>query len=284
MTMAHPRTPNDKARLLRSLHDGDHPLVLPNAWDAAGAALIAGAGARAVATTSGGVAWSLGRADGQQLTRREAADAVRRIAGAVDVPVTADIEGGYGPGPEDVAATVRAVLDAGAVGVNLEDSQAPGGPLFDAEAQAGRIRAAREAATASGVPDLVINARTDVFLFAVGDPADRLDAVRRRARAYVKAGADCLFVPGLLDLAALEGLAKDLPVPVNAMAVPGGPAIADLAAAGVRRISVGTTLAQVAYGAVRRAAAELVTSGTFDGCEGALEFPEANSLFDRPGR
>jgi 2-methylisocitrate lyase-like PEP mutase family enzyme len=273
---------NGKARLLRSLHDGES-LVLPNAWDAASAALIASAGARAVATTSGGVAWSLGHPDGQQLTRQDMADAVRRVVAAVDIPVTADVEGGYGPAPEDVEATVKAVLDAGAVGINLEDSQAPGGPLFDVEVQSRRIRAAREAATVYGVSDFVINARTDVFLFEVGDPVGRLDDVRRRARAYAEAGADCLFVPGLLDLTALETLSKDVPVPVNAMAVPGGPGIAELAAAGVRRISVGTTLAQVAYGAVRRAAAEILTSGAFEDCAGALEFLEANSLFDRSG-
>ncbi|SCK55808.1 isocitrate lyase/phosphoenolpyruvate mutase family protein [Streptomyces sp. WMMB 322] len=279
------RTLNDKARLLRSLHDvqDGEALVLPNAWDAAGAALIAGAGARAVATTSGGIAWSLGRPDGQHLTRQEMAEALRRIVAAVDVPVTADVEGGYGPAPGDVRTTVEAVIEAGAAGINLEDSRAPGGPLFDPGAQARRITAARRAAAAGAVPDLVVNARTDVFLAEIGAPEGRLDEVLRRGLAYAGAGADCLFVPGLLDAASLKALAHELPMPVNAMAVPGGPDIAELAAAGVRRISVGATLAQVAHGALRRAAAGIL-AGTFEDCAGALEFAEVDSLFDRSGR
>lgn len=134
-----------KAETLRALH-GSGVLVLANAWDAGSAAVIAAAGAKAVATTSGGIAWSLGRTDGHGLAREEMVEQVRRIAGAVDLPVTADIEGGYGPTPQDVAATVEAVVGAGAVGVNLEDSRAPGGPLFTAEEQAERLRAARAAA------------------------------------------------------------------------------------------------------------------------------------------
>jgi 2-methylisocitrate lyase-like PEP mutase family enzyme len=130
-----------KATALRALQT-DGVLVLPNAWDAASAALIAAGGARAIATTSAGVSWSLGRPDGQNLTRAEMVDAVARIAAAVDLPVSADVEGGYGPAAEDVAQTVAAVIDAGAVGINLEDSRAPGGPLFEGEGQAVRIRAA----------------------------------------------------------------------------------------------------------------------------------------------
>ncbi|MFG3253491.1 isocitrate lyase/phosphoenolpyruvate mutase family protein [Streptomyces sp. NPDC048172] len=269
---------NDRCRALRALHE-EGTLVLPNVWDAASAALVAASGARAVATTSGGVAWSLGRADGQALTREEAAAAVARIAAAVDVPVTADVEGGYGPAPEDVAATVAAVAGAGAAGINLEDSRAPGGPLFTPAEQAERLRAARTAAVEAGVPDLVVNARTDVVLFGIGEPESRLDAVRERAAAYAEAGADCLFVPGLLDLEALSALAAEGPLPVNAMAVPGGPDVAALRAAGVRRVSTGTALAQAAYGTVRRAAAEVLDKGTYGECEGGLEYGELNGLF-----
>jgi len=186
-----------KAAALRSLHE-DGIFVLPNAWDAGSAAMIAAAGAPVIATTSAGVSWSLGRQDGQRLSRPEATDAVRRIADAVDVPVTADIEGGYGSDPGAVAATVAAMTGAGAVGINLEDSGRPGGGLFDAATQAARIRAARAAATDAGLPELVINARTDVFLFEIGEPAGRLGDVLARAAAYAEAGADSLFVPGLL--------------------------------------------------------------------------------------
>lgn len=271
-------SPNDRARLLRSYHDG-RGLVLANAWDAGSAVVIADAGALAIATTSAGVAWAVGRPDGQHLTRDDMVQAVRRIVDAVDLPVTADVEGGYGPAPQDVEATVEATLAAGAVGMNLEDSRDVGGPLFSLEEQSERLRAARQAALASDAPDMVINARTDVFLFAIGEPAGRLDEVRRRAEGYAEAGADCLFVPGLLDLAALESLVTTLPLPVNAMAGPGGPGVAELRSAGVQRISVGPTIAQVAYTAARLAARELFTSGTYGACEGAAGFAELNALF-----
>ncbi|MHC0429398.1 isocitrate lyase/PEP mutase family protein [Streptomyces sp. O3] len=269
-----------KAEALRALH-ADGVFVLPNAWDAGSAALIARAGAKAVATTSGGVSWSLGHPDGQRLSRDEMAEQVRRIAAAVDVPVTADVEGGYGPAPEDVAATVEAVVAAGAAGVNLEDSKAVGGPLFTADEQADRLRAARAAAERAGLPELVLNVRTDVFLFQIGEPDARLDDVLARASAYADAGADCLFVPGLVDLDTLSALVKQSPLPVNVMAGPGAPAVAELASAGVRRVSVGTALTQAAYSAAERAATELLTEGTYGELDGALDFGAVNSVFTR---
>src|SRR5579859_43674 len=180
----------NRAKQFRSLHQGPELLVLPNAWDAASAALIAGAGARAVATTSGGIAWSQGWPDGQRITLEAMARVVEQIVATIDVPVTADMEGGYGSSAADVEAAVAAAVGAGAVGLNLEDSQAPGGALFSLEVQAERLRAAREAAERCEVPDLVVNARTDVFLFQVGEPEGRLDEVRRRGEAYAQAGAD----------------------------------------------------------------------------------------------
>ncbi|ROR43557.1 isocitrate lyase/PEP mutase family protein [Kitasatospora cineracea] len=276
----------EHAATLRALVAADAPLLLPNAWDAGSAAVIAAAGAAAIATTSGGVSWSAGRGDGQGLDRAAMAEAVRRIAAAVDVPVTADVEGGYGPAPEDVAETVRAVVAAGAVGVNLEDSAAPGGPLFTVAEQSARLRAARAAAAEAGLPGLLVNARTDVHLFGVGPADGRPAEVVRRAEAYAAAGADSLFVPGLLDLAALKELTAASPLPVNAMAVPGGPTVAELAAAGVRRISLGTALAQAAYTAAHRAATELLGTGTYGALGGALDYGTLNGLLAgrRPGR
>ncbi|MEU4622705.1 isocitrate lyase/phosphoenolpyruvate mutase family protein [Actinoplanes sp. NPDC023801] len=268
---------NAKARRFRELCNGPI-LVLPNVWDAAGAALAVRAGATAVATTSGGVAWSLGRPDGQGTGREEMAQAVRRIAAAVDVPVTADMEGGYGPGPEDVAATVRAAIDAGAAGINLEDSQADG-TLVTPERQAERIRAGREAADAAGVPDFFINARTDVFLFRVGAEAGRTDDVAARAGSYAKAGADGLFVPGVLDLDVLTRLVAAVALPVNVMAGKGGPSVTELAAVGVRRVTVGTAIAQAAYGLAERAMRELLGAGTCDSLEPELTYSELNALF-----
>ena len=275
--MAVPDSQRAKATTLSSLH-GSGIFVLPNAWDAGSAAMIAAAGARAIATTSAGVSWSLGRPDGQHLTPSEMTGVVARIAAAVDLPVTADIEGGYGSDPDAVAATVRAVIDAGAVGINLEDSGAPGGGLFAVADQAGRLAAARAAAGA-GLPELVINARTDVFLFGIGEPAGRLDDVIARAAAYAEAGADSLFVPGLLDLDILAALTGKVSLPVNVMVGPGAPDVAALRAAGVRRVSLGQAIAQAAYTLARKAAAEALTAGTYDTIAGADPFGDINGAF-----
>ncbi|MCP2340691.1 isocitrate lyase/PEP mutase family protein [Actinomadura rupiterrae] len=258
---------------LRRLHES--LLVLPNAWDAASAAAVVHAGARAVATTSAGIAWAQGQADGHKLERAEMAEAVRRICAVVDVPVTADIENGYGEAPSDVALTVAEVVGAGAVGVNLEDSRSFQEPLHTIDEQAERIRAAREAATSAGVPDLVINARTDGYFLQVGEESARFDDVLARAAAYAEAGADCLFVPGLLDLTVLKELVAASPLPVNAMADPSGPTVAELAGAGVRRVSVGASLQLSAYAAAHQAAAQLLAHGTFDGFTDPTEVASA---------
>jgi len=274
------RTQQDSAGKLRALHAAG-VLVLPNAWDAGSAAVIALAGAQAIATTSGGIAWSVGRHDGQGLTRAEMIQRIREIVAAVTIPVTADIEGGYGPGPEDVALTAEAAIAAGAVGVNIEDSHAPGGPLFDPAEQAERIQAARVASASAGLPGLFINARTDVFLYGIGAPQARLDHVLTRSSAYAKAGADGLFVPGLTDLQAITELAEASPLPVNVMAGPGAPPVAELAAAGVRRVSIGTAITQAAYTLANRTAANLLTTGSYAELEEALDFGTINSLFAR---
>ena len=268
------------ARKLRELHAAG-VLILPNAWDAGSATVIALAGAQAIATTSGGIAWSLGRRDGQRLSRAEMIERIREIVAAVTIPVTADIEGGYGPGHQDVAVTVNEVIAAGAVGVNIEDSRAPGGPLFDPAEQAARIQAARAASAAAGLPELFINARTDVFLYGIGAPQTRLEHVLARSSAYAAAGADSLFVPGLTDLQVITELAGASPLPVNVMAGPGAPLAAELAAAGVRRVSVGTAIAQAAYTLAKRTATELFTTGSYAELEEALDFGTINSLFAR---
>ncbi|MFI5497250.1 isocitrate lyase/phosphoenolpyruvate mutase family protein [Actinoplanes sp. NPDC051859] len=254
----------------------------PNAWDAASASLVARAGAAAVATTSGGIARSLGLPDREALTRQQMVAAVHRICAAVDVPVTADIEGGYGDTPEDVAATVRATIEAGAAGINVEDSHAGHGTLRPRDEQTRRLQAARHAATAAGLPQLMINARTDVYLLNAIAPASHFDEVMIRASAYAEAGADCLFVPGLSDLATLSALAAASALPVNAMAGPTGPTIGELAAAGVRRVSVGTSIAQAAYGLVELATRELLKSGTYRALDTAVGYAELNALWEAP--
>jgi 2-methylisocitrate lyase-like PEP mutase family enzyme len=176
---------------------------------------------------------------------------------------------------------MTAVIGAGAVGINLEDSRAPGGPLFEREAD--RIRAARAAAAVAGLPELVINARTDVYLFGIGPEAGRLDDVLSREHAYATAGADSLFVPGLLHLDTLAEPASRVALPVNAMAGPGAPGVDELRAVGVRRISVGQAIAQAAYSLARRAAAEVVGKGTFGVLADADSFGDVNGAFQPAG-
>lgn len=264
------------AELFADLHQPGTPLLLPNAWDVASAATVVRAGARAVATTSAGVAWSLGVPDGADLGAERAAAAIERIAAAVAVPVSADIEAGYGPAPEDVAATMTAVVQAGAVGVNLEDRTGqPEAPLFDPAEQAARIAAARAAADTLGVRAW-INARTDLWLAGVGDPDKRLDLALERAEAYAAAGADSLFVPGLVDPAALAELAAG-PLPIAVMVWAGAPTVAELAAAGVCRISLGSAIAQAAYAVAARAATELLTAGTYNSTAESLPYGDLNA-------
>ncbi|QDQ14701.1 isocitrate lyase/PEP mutase family protein [Streptomyces spectabilis] len=272
----------DTATAFRDLHVPGSPLVLPNAWDALSARLVETAGAAAVATTSAGLAWALGAGDGDRLTRDQALGAVARIVDAVSVPVTADIESGYAEDPAGVADTVRAVLAAGAVGVNIEDGRYAGGePLRPLAEQAGRIAAARGAADAAGVP-LFVNARVDTYLRGVGEEAqERLALTLERAAAFLDAGADGVFVPGVVDPETVEALVAKVDGPLNVMAGPGAPPVARLAALGVARISVGSGIAQAAHALVRGAARELLTQGTYGSLEGGLDFGELDRLFGR---
>lgn len=270
---------SENAARFRALHD-QRPLVLPNAWDAASARIIELAGAPAIATTSAGIAWALGYGDGQQLGREEMLRVIASIVRAVEVPVNADIESGYGSGSTaDVAETVRALVALGVAGINLEDTPGRGGSvLMDPAEQATRIRAAREAALAEGA-DLVINARIDVYLFQAGASETRFDATVQRARAYLAAGADCVFVPGVIDAETIGGLVRAVGGPLNVMAMPGAPGVAELAALGVARVSVGPAIAAAALGATRRAALELLGAGTYRELEGGVPFGEANGMF-----
>jgi len=267
------------AEQFRRLHArGGDVLVLPNAWDAASARVIAEAGARAIATTSSGASWSLGRPDGEALSRDEMLAVVRRVARAVSVPVTADVERGYGDGsPRAVAETVRAVLDAGAVGMNLEDGEGPGA-VTDLAAQTARVAAARDAADVAGVP-LFLNARVDLYLFAVGDPATRFDETVRRARAYVGAGADGIFVPGVGDADTIGRLAAAIDAPLNVIARPGMPSIPELRALGVARASLGGGVARAALGAAWRVATEVLGPGTYDALAAGVPIANMNALF-----
>jgi 2-methylisocitrate lyase-like PEP mutase family enzyme len=271
-----------KAEALRALHVPGRPLLLLNAWDAASAVVISRAGAHAIATTSAGAANALGFADGQQITRSQMLTSVAPIAAAVGLPVTADMEAGYGDAPEDAAATARGVLEAGAVGLNLEDtSDSVAEALLPIEGFVAKIAAVRTVATETGVP-LVLNARTDVFICEVGDPATRVDRAVERGRAYLDAGADCIFVPAVADPSRIAALVDGIGGPVSVLAGPGSPTVAELAALGVARISVGSGPYRAALALMQRIADEAYGEGTLDAMVAAqVPFAGAQSLFER---
>jgi 2-methylisocitrate lyase-like PEP mutase family enzyme len=269
-----------KANSFRAMHRGDKILVLPNAWDVASARVFEEAGFGAIATTSGGVAFSLGYPDGQKISREEMLARAGRIAKALKVPVTADVESGYGHRPEDAAQTARDVIAAGVVGMNLEDvSGDAANPLVDLSLQLEKIRAVREAALKTGVL-LVLNARTDVYLLEVGAPEERYDLAVRRLLAYRDAGADCVFAPGLRDADTIGRIVRDLKCPVNILAGPGSPAIPELGKLGVARVSVGSAPMRATLGLVKRIAEELKSSGTYASLEGGIPYADVNKMLE----
>ncbi|MDO3702259.1 isocitrate lyase/phosphoenolpyruvate mutase family protein [Micromonospora sp. C28SCA-DRY-2] len=245
-------TPTGRAAALRALHRPGDPLILPNAWDAGSARAVAAAGFPAVATSSAAVAESLGHTDGETTPVDELFAAVARIARAVAVPVTADLERGYGLRPAEL---VERLLAAGAVGLNLEDSDPRTGVLVDVGAQADLLAEVRAAADAAGVP-VVLNARVDVFLQPAGDPAERLAEAVRRGRRYLAAGADCVYPIRLAEPAEVRSFVDAVGGPVNVLAGPGTAAPAGLAALGVARVSYGHHL----HAAVAARTAELLAA------------------------
>lgn len=269
----------ERAAAFLRLHTGPHALVLPNIWDVVSARVVEAAGFAALATSSAAVAWSLGRADGERLSRVEMAEVVARIVQGVGVPVTADMEAGYGLRPEDAAQTAGAVVAAGAVGMNLEDAAPGAKELIDQSLQVERVRAATEAATAAGVP-IVINARTDVFLKQIGDPESRVDHAVRRLNAYREAGAASLFAPGVKDAATIGVLAREVGGPLNILGGPGVPSIPELVRLGVRRISLGGYVMRASLGAVRQVALELGGPGTYTALTSLAWMDDINRLVD----
>ena len=255
-------TLREKADAFRRLHAGPGIFVLPTVWDVVTARLVEAAGFPALATTSAGVAWALGYPDGERISRDEMLAAVGRIARSVRVPVTADMEAGYGTAPEAAAETARRTIAAGAVGLNLEDGT-DDGALLDVTLHVERIRAAREAGGAAGVP-IVLNARTDAFEIKEWTPAERLAEAVRRANAYHAAGADCLFVPHVSDAETIARLAREIEGPLNVIAGPPSPSIPELARLGVRRASLGPRLIQATLGLLRRVVLELRAHGTYE--------------------
>ena len=262
----------EKAERFRQLHHGPRILVLPNVWDVASARIVEEAGYPALATTSAGVANALGYADGERISRREMLSVVERIATATSVPVTADMESGYGNRPEAMAETARELIASGAIGMNLEDARDEDpSTLADLSLQIEKIKALKEAAASLGV-NLVLNARTDIYLAGVGEPATRLKRTVERLNAYRQAGADCLFAPGVKDRETIASLAKEVNGPLNILAVAGTPPLAELERLGVARVSCGSGPMRATLGLLRRIVKQLREEGSY---------VEANQLFEK---
>jgi 2-methylisocitrate lyase-like PEP mutase family enzyme len=269
----------EKAEQFRKLHRGPRILALPNAWDVASARILEQTGYPAIATTSAGIAFSLGYRDGQRISRNEMLDVVARIARAVHGPVSADMESGYGTTVKEMEETAKAVIAAGAVGLNLEDVTGDDeGSQVDLAWQVEKIRAIREAALSAGVP-LVLNARTDIYLMPIGEPATRFERTVKRLRAFREAGADCVFAPGLNDRKTISELVKAVAAPLNILVSPNGPTLEELEKIGVARVSAGSSLMRVALGAVRKAGQDWMETGTYNSqLGGAIPFADLNRM------
>lgn len=253
----------------RRLHD-EGLLLLPNVWDGGSARLIESLGARALATTSAGVAWAHGCADGDRLPVPLLMQSVATIVRVARVPVSVDVEGGYTDAPAEVAELVTRLVDAGAVGLNIEDGVAA------PEVLCAKIEAAKRAAGSA----VFVNARTDVYLRGLAPAEQRVAATLARAARYRAAGADGLFVPGVTDGAEIRALAQEAGLPLNVLARPGLPPAAALAALGVRRLSAGSWVASAAFGRLRSVVTTFLGEGVCDPLfEGAWPYAEIQALF-----
>jgi 2-methylisocitrate lyase-like PEP mutase family enzyme len=276
-------SPEDRQRLgaeFARLHDGPDALVVPNPWDAGTARLLAQQGFRALATTSGGLAFALGLPDGEaRLSRDQVLGNVAAIAAATPLPVTADLESGYGRTPEDVAETIRLAAEAGAVGASVEDTTGdPDDPVRPLDEAVERAAAAVAAARSLPFP-FTLTLRADNFFAGRPD----LDDTVRRLVAFEAAGADVLYAPGIRDVAALRRVLDAVSAPVNVLAVPApGFSVRELSALGVRRVSVGSALSRVALAAVLDAATELRERGTVEFAAKAPTYAALNALLAAP--
>ena len=268
----------EKAELFRGLHDGKDVLVLPNAWDVPSARVFEDEGFPAVATSSAGMLVSLGYPDGEGIPHTDFVAAIGRISGVLSVPLSADVVGGFGGGPEGVAKSVKAVIQAGAVGINIEDFAHGTKKLLPVEKQVARLKALVTLRRSLGVR-FVINARTDAFRFAPGEAGARLDEAILRAEAYRDVGADCVYPMGLTDAQSISRYVKALDFPTNVMVRKGLPPVPELRRLGVARVSFGPAASYAAMGLLKRASREVLDQGTYGTLtDGAISFDELNAL------
>lgn len=275
----------EAVRAFGDLHQREGCFLVPNAWDVGSARILEAAGFPAVATTSAGVAFSLGRPDGgfhgrqARVGRDMMLDRVRAIAAGISVPLSADLEAGYGASPAEVAATIEGAIAAGAAGGNIEDhTGSPDAPLYEMAAAVERIRAAREAIDRAGVPFVLVG-RTDSLL--LDRPGDLGECIRR-GNAYREAGADCVFTPGAADAGTIATLVREIDAPLNVVVGLTGNklSLADLAELGVRRVTIGGSLSRAMYHHMWQAAREMLEHGTFGFADRQLSQAELNRLFD----
>ncbi|MFM9844552.1 MAG: isocitrate lyase/phosphoenolpyruvate mutase family protein [Dongiaceae bacterium] len=265
----------NRAAAFRRLHQGPEILLLANCWDAGSARLIESLGARAIATTSAGAAWALGYPDGDALPLDLLAAAVANITRAIRVPLTVDMEGGYGKTPKAVGAAVGKVIDAGAIGMNIEDGSSSPDQLCR------KIAEVKRTVNRKGV-DFFVNARTDVYLRGLVPPAKRLAETLARAKRYRNAGADGIFVPGVAEPAAIRSITSAMDLPINLLAWPGLAPAAKLAKLGVRRLSAGSAISQAAAAVAAAKAKAFLTDGDSTALrEGAMTYDELNKLVSR---
>jgi len=268
----------EKAEVFRKLHNGKDILVLPNAWDVPSARVFENEGFPAVATSSAGMLVSLGYPDGEEIPPKEFDAAIRRIARVLSVPLSADVVGGFGDTPEGVARSVRAVVRAGAVGINIEDFVHSTKKLLPVGKQKAKLMELVRLREELKVP-FVINARTDALRYAPGNDDEKMEEAIRRAEAYRDLGADCVYPMGLIDATSISRFVLALDFPTNVMVRKGLPTVPELKRLGVARVSFGPTASYAAMGLLRRASREVREEGTFDSLiEGAITFDELNSL------
>ena len=268
------QTQREKAELFLRLHHDKEILVILNSWDPGSSRLIEASGFKAIGTTSMGVSASLGYPDCEQIQFAEMLEAIKRIANKVTLPLTVDIEGGFGNTTNDIVKNIKKIIETGVVGINIEDSVNRDPELLDAAKFSERISAIRELSDSLGI-HLVINARTDAYLTLSG-PADRcLDESIKRGNMYKEAGADCIFVPCVSDLKSISVLVKEIAAPVNILANPTNgvelpPTIKELEELGVARLSVGSSLMKSTLALIKRVADETIQAGTYDNLLEAL--------------
>lgn len=261
-------TQKEKAELFLKLHHDKEILVIVNSWDPGSSRLIEASGFKAVGTTSMGISASLGYPDCEQISFSEMLQAIKNIADKITLPLTVDIEGGFGNNTKDIVTNIRKVIETGVVGINLEDSVKLSPDLLDPSEFSDRIAAVRELSGSLGI-HLVINARTDSFLTSSGPANKRLDESIKRGNIYKDAGADCIFVPNITDVNSISTLVREIDAPVNILANPSNgtalpPGLKELEEIGVARLSVGSSLMKSTLALIKRVADEIITAGSYN--------------------